>query len=105
MITMFLRIVTRKSSPAQYIDPPVIVSINQLIKNAVVYSLAFTGMYLYLAKNWKKENFMLQISPFVFLATILFEFALRLLEFLLDVKGIRYLAQSITLFLLFILTI
>lgn len=99
-----MRILGKKASPAVFKDSPSIVSINEAIKNTIIYNLIFLGLYYDLSKQWKKDKFILEMLPFVLFGTLLLDFVLRILEIIIDAKGFRYLAQSITLFFLTVLT-
>ena len=57
-------------------------------------------MYNYLLQNWKEDEFILHMSPFVLFGLLVLEFALRITEFIVGAKGFRYLAQAIIIFLL-----
>lgn len=74
------------------------------MKNAIIYNAIFMGLYYYLSLNWKKEAIVLEISPYIIFAGLIFDFFMRLFELLVGAKGFRYLPQAIVLFFLTTLT-
>jgi hypothetical protein len=52
-LTVSFRILTGKTLPAQYKDPHSIQSMNNLIKNTMITSFCFLGLYIYVMENWK----------------------------------------------------
>ena len=51
LLTVFMRIFTKRSLPAEYQDPPSIVSMNECIKNTLIYVSIFMGLHFYLSKS------------------------------------------------------
>jgi hypothetical protein len=105
VITLGLRFITKKGLPAEKEDPPSIKSINEAIKNAIIYTSVLMGMYSYLLEHWKENLFILQMTPFVLFGLLLLDFSLRIVEFIVGGKGFRYLAQVIIFFLLTMLAL
>lgn len=104
IVVIFMRFFGNKASPALMQDPPAIISMNQAMKNTIVYNVIFMGLYYYLSQNWKKEAIVLEISPYIILGGLIFDLFMRFFEFLVGAKGFRYLPQAIILFFLTVLT-
>jgi len=53
-IIVLLRVLYNRLTPAIGQDPKAIVSLNQALKNVIIYNAIFMGLYYYLSQNWKK---------------------------------------------------
>ena len=62
-------------------------------------------IYMYVKKHWDREDFYVDIYPFVMWAAVALEFILRGIQFITNVKGVRYLAHPIIGFLIVMLAV